>query len=143
MSDEQKSGDEIYADISQVSGSQITVGKGNVQQQFTGSTAPEITEAGLADLWQKLADLQARVEAEAPAENKDAALKRVKELEAAVMSTEPNLTTMEYVRDWFGRNLPALAGAVTSVVLHPIVGKLVEAASEALAAEFHRRFGQL
>jgi hypothetical protein len=48
---------------------------------------------------------------------------------------------MEYVKRWFVKNLPGLAGAVTSIVVHPIVGKLVEAAGDALAAEFRRRFG--
>jgi hypothetical protein len=37
--------------------------------------------------------------------------------------------------------LPELAGAVTGVIIHPIVGKLVEAAGDGLAAEFRRRFG--
>jgi hypothetical protein len=48
---------------------------------------------------------------------------------------------MEYVRQWFGRNLPKLAGVVGSVVVHPIVGALVQAAGETLAAEFRMRFG--
>ena len=51
------------------------------------------------------------------------------------------MTTMEYVKRWFVKNLPGLAEAVTGVVVHPIVGKLVEAAGDALAAEFRRRFG--
>jgi hypothetical protein len=48
---------------------------------------------------------------------------------------------MEYVKGWFAKHLPGLAGAVTGVIVHPIVGKLVEAAGETLAAEFKRRFG--
>ena len=35
----------------------------------------------------------------------------------------------------------ALAGAVTSVIVNPIVGKLVEAAGETVSEEFRRRFG--
>ena len=81
------------------------------------------------------------MEVKAPPEKKDAALERVDELEEAITAQEPDLPTMEYVKRWFVRNLPDLAGAVTSVVVHPIVGKLVEAAGDALAAEFRRRFG--
>jgi hypothetical protein len=33
-----------------------------------------------------------------------------------------------------------MVGAVTSVVIHPIVGEPVEAAGDALAVEFRRRF---
>jgi len=65
----------------------------------------------------------------------------VQELEEAVTAEKPDLTTMEYVKQWFVKNLPGLAGAVTGVVVNPIVGKLVEAAGDALAAEFRRRFG--
>ncbi|MEU6033004.1 hypothetical protein ABZ825_39460 [Streptomyces tauricus] len=54
---------------------------------------------------------------------------------------EPDLSTMEYVRRWFTHNLPALAGAVTSLVIHPVVGHLVEAAGGTLAEEFRHRFG--
>lgn len=79
--------------------------------------------------------------AEAPPEKKEAALERVQELEEAVTAEKPDLTTMEYVKQWFVKNLPGLAGAVTGVVVNPIVGKLVEAAGDALAAEFRRRFG--
>jgi len=100
-----------------------------------------VTEADLTELRQVLTDLKAKVAAEAPLEKKDAALERVEELEEAVTAEEPDLTTMEYVKRWFVKNLPGLAGAVTGVVVHPIVGKLVEAAGDALAAEFRRRFG--
>jgi len=55
---------------------------------------------------------------------------------------EPDLTTMEYVKKWFVKNLPALAGSVTSLVVHPVVGKLVTAAGDAAVAEFNRRFGK-
>jgi hypothetical protein len=34
---------------------------------------------------------------------------------------------------------PQMVGVVTSVVIHPIVGEPVDAAGDALAAEFRRR----
>jgi hypothetical protein len=142
MIEQDPSGDVIRATISGDISGQVAVGKGITQIQTIGAARPQITEADLAELRQILADLKAKVAAEAPPEKKDAALERVKELEEAVTAGEPDLPTMEYVKRWFARNLPGLAGAVTSVVVHPIVGKLVEAAGDALATEFRRRFGR-
>jgi hypothetical protein len=143
MNEQQKSGDTIQATISgsSISG-QVAVGKNISQTQAIGATQPQATETELAQLHQLLADLKAQVEAQAAPAKKDAALERVGELEEAITAQEPDLTTMEYVNRWFAKHLPKLAGAVTSVVVHPIVGKLVEAAGDTLAAEFRRRFGQ-
>jgi len=141
MSEKQGSGDVIRATISGDISGQVAVGKGITQTQISGAARPEVTAAELDELRQALADLRARVVAEAPPEQKDAALERVGELEEAITAEKPDLTTMEYVKNWFARHLPGLAGAVVSVVVHPIVGKLVEAAGDALAAEFRRRFG--
>jgi len=140
MSEQEKKGDVIGASISGDVSGQVAIGKGISQAQSIGTVRPEVTEADLAELRQALADLQAQVAAKAPPEKKDAALERVGELEEAITAKEPDLTTMEYVKRWFVKNLPGLAGAVTSVVVHPIVGKLVEAAGDALTAEFRRRF---
>lgn len=142
MNEQQKTGDAISATISgsSISG-QVAVGKGINQTQTIGITQPQLSEADLAQLRQLLADLKTQVEAQAAPEKKDAALERVAELQEAITAQKPDLTTLEYVSAWFARNLPKLAGAVTSVVIHPIVGKLVEAAGEGLAADFRRRFG--
>jgi hypothetical protein len=137
---EKPSGDVIRATISGDVSGQVAVGKGITQIQTIGATSPQVTEAELAELRQVLVGLKAKVAAEAPPDKKDAALERVAELEEAVTAEEPDLPTMEYVKGWFAKNLPGLAGAVTSVVVHPVVGKLVEAAGDALAAEFRRRF---
>ena len=123
MSERDTSGDEIHATISGDVSGQVAVGKGITQTQVTGTARPEVTEADLAELRQALAGLKARVEAETPPEQKNAALERVAELEEAVTAEQPELTTMEYVARWFARNLPGLAGAVSSVVIHPVVGK--------------------
>jgi hypothetical protein len=110
-------------------------------KQVSSKTVKAITEPELEELRQLLATLRSKVEAEAQPDKKSAALERVEELEQAVKEKKPDLSTMEYVRKWFVKNLPGLAGAVTSVVVHPIVGKLVEAGGNALVGEFHRRFG--
>lgn len=141
MSEQERSGDVIRATISGDISGQVAVGKGITQTQTIGAAQPQVTETELAELRQALADLKAKVAAEAPSEKKDAALERVEELEEAITAQEPDLPTMEYVKRWFVKNLPGLAGAVTSVVVHPIVGKLMEAAGDALATEFRHRFG--
>lgn len=140
MDEKEKSGDVIHANISGPVSGQVGVGKDITQMQTIGERSPA-TEADLAELRRMLVELKAKVEAEAPVETKDAALERVDELEEAVTAKEPDLTTMEYVKRWFTKNLPTLAGAVTGVVVNPIVGKLVEAAGEGLAAQFRQRFG--
>jgi len=142
MSEQDPSADAIRATISGDISGQVAVGKGITQVQGIGAARPQITEADLAKLRQVLTDLKAKVTTKAPPEKKNAALERVGELEEALTAGEPDLTTIEYVKGWFVKNLPDLAGAVTSVVVHPIVGKLVEAAGDALAAEFRRRFGR-
>jgi hypothetical protein len=117
---EQQFGHRLVITGSDVSG-QVAVGEGITQVQTVGVGRPEMTEADLAALRRLLADLKAR--------------------EEAITAEEPDLTTMEYVRGWFARHLPGLAGAVTGVLVDPVVGKMVEMAGDALAAEFRRRFG--
>ena len=139
MGDGGQQGDTISANISGSVSGQVAVGKDIAQsQQVVGE---RISEAELAELREAFADLRARVTADASPEQREAALERVDELEQAIVAEEPDLTTMEYVKSWFGRNLPKVAGTVTGLVVHPIVGKLVEAAGEAVAGEFRRRFG--
>lgn len=130
-------------------GIQVTVG-GDVSGQLAAGqnitqvsqkTTNEVSKAELEELHQLLATLRSKIEDEAQPDKKDAALERVEELEHAVTEKKPDLSTMEYVRNWFVKNLPGLAGAVTSVVVHPIVGRLVEAGGDALVGEFRRRFG--
>jgi hypothetical protein len=128
----------ISGDIS----GQVAVGEGITQAQTIGAARPEVTGADVAELRRVLADLKARIGAEAPPDKKEAALERLAELEEAVTASEPDLATMEYVARWFGKQLPGLVGAVRDLVCHPTVGRLAEAAGGELAAEYRRRFGQ-
>ncbi|MBD2676952.1 MULTISPECIES: hypothetical protein [Nostoc] len=142
MNEEQKAGDNISANISGGVSGQVAVGKQISQDQtITSVPQPEVTEDDLAVLRRLLANVKGQVESEAPPEKKEAALQRVVELEEAVTAKQPDLDTMAYVKKWFIKNLPSLSGAVTGVVIHPIVGKLVGAAGDALADEFRDRFG--
>ncbi|HLF74617.1 MAG TPA: hypothetical protein VI524_09735 [Anaerolineales bacterium] len=139
MLSEAQSNDKITATIRGPVSGQIAVGKGITQISAPGWTARP-SEAELASLRQAFAELREQVSAGSPPEKQPAALERVDELEEAITSSEPDLSTMEYVKVWFGKNLPGLAGAVTGLIVHPVVGKLVEAAGDVLAAEFRRRF---
>lgn len=107
--------------------------------QVIGEQA-QVTEAGLAAVRELFAKLKRQVEAQAPPEKKDSAMERVEELEESITAKEPDLTTMEYVRKWFGKHLPQLAGAVVGVLVDPVVGKVVEAAGDLAAGELKRRF---
>ncbi len=142
MSEEERKGDEIRADIEADVSGQVAVGKDIKQTQTVGGAAAEVSEDDLQELRGQIEALKEKVKAEAPPEKAESAVERLDELERAVVEKdEPDLTTMEYVRQWFGEHLPQFAGAVSSVVVHPIVGRLVEAAGDAAVAEFKRRFG--
>src|SRR5688572_24542819 len=90
MDKKEESGDVIHANISGPVSGQIAVGKEITQTQTIGER-PQVTEADLAELRKMLAELKAKVGAEAPIETKDAALERVDELEEAITAKEPDL----------------------------------------------------
>lgn len=121
---------------------QLAIGDNITQKQTIETHQSQVSQVDMEALRQLLADLKVKVEAEAPEEKKDAALERVSELEEAITAEKPDLTTMEYVKGWFGKNLPKLAGAVSSVIISPLVGTLVEASGELIAEEFKRRFSK-
>jgi len=118
---------------------QVAVGRNINQSKIEVHSS--VTSQEMEELRELIAQLRNKVESETPADKKDAALERVDELEQAVTDKKPDLSTMEYVRNWFVKNLPGVAGAVVSIVVHPIVGRLVEAAGDALTADFKMRFG--
>jgi hypothetical protein len=136
MNQDKATGDQISANVTGPVQGQVAVGKDIRQRQAAGDMKIEITEAELAELGQAFADLKAEVEANAAPEKKEAAVERVSELEEAITAEEPDLTTVQYVKRWFAKNLPAVAGSVTGILIHPVVGKLVQSAGEAIAAQF-------
>jgi hypothetical protein len=129
-------GDRISANINGNVSGQVAVGKHIAQSQTAGPAAVGAEE--LAQLRAAFADLAAAVAVEAPPERRAAAVERIGELEQACLADEPDVTTIQYVARWFRSNVPQLAGAVAGIVIHPIVGKLVGAAGDALVAEFQR-----
>jgi len=136
---EQGTGDTISGNFSNVNNSgSIGIGKGISQVQSSNQPQPD-DEA--ATLKQSLSKLKAQVEAEAPPEKKSTAIKRLAELEEAIFTEKPDVDRMDDVKRWFGKHLPTLAGAVTTVIVNPFVGKLVEAGGEMAAGEFRKRMG--
>jgi hypothetical protein len=130
-----------HVDADSISG-KIAIGNNIVLGDLIGDAAlSTVTDAERAQLRTAFSRLRTEVEAQAPDERRDAAVERVEELERAVFADQPDLTTIQYVTGWFRSNLPKLAGVVTGVVIHPIVGKLVQSAGEMLAGEFEELLG--
>jgi hypothetical protein len=133
-------GDVISATIGD-NASQVAVGKDIHQQQLSGGSSIEVTEADLKQVSDLFAALKQQIEEQAPPDKKAAALERVDELQQEIASKKPDLTTFDYVKSWFGKNLPGLLGGVTSLIINPIVGKVVQAASGLAVDALKRRFG--
>jgi hypothetical protein len=136
-------GIEVGGDIS---GSQITVGNRNVviqgNRNRVGKTNVQaISPAELRKLRAQFIRLKDRIESTLPEDKKAEALQKADELQAAILQKEPDPSRMASIRNWFVKNTPRVAGAVTSLVIHPIVGKLVEAAGDAVVEEFRKKFG--
>lgn len=119
---------------------QVAIGHSIHQTQSNMNASLQVTPADFETLRRLFEDVKAQINQTVPPDQQEKALEKVTELETAITNEKPDLTTMEYVRNWFGKNVPQLAGTVAGLVVHPIVGKLVEAAGEALAHEFKRRF---
>jgi hypothetical protein len=132
--------DDRKIEIRDVSG-QVAIGDNNIQSQTIETKNVTVSEAELKALQKMFENVKDQIVEKAPEEKKKKALEKVSELEEAIKTEKPDLTTMEYVKNWFEKNLPQLAGAVTGLVVNPIVGKLVEVAGETLAQEFKHRFG--
>jgi hypothetical protein len=119
----------------------LVAGDGNTLINTGTIGGPPVSSEELSELRQTIEALKAQVLAQAPPEKRSAAVERLDELHEAITADKPKLSTMEYVRDWFASNIPTMAGAVTAVVINPIVGRLVQAGGDALVSEFERRFG--
>jgi hypothetical protein len=131
----------IEANISGNISGQIAIGSNIHQTQTAQGGVSGLTKDELTTLTELIGLLKEKVASEAPPDKKESALEKVSDLEDAIVAEKPDISTMEHVRNWFVKNIPSLAGAVTGLVVNPIVGKLVEAAGETIAHEFKRHFG--
>lgn len=133
MTNDPAKGDQISAVVTGAVQGQVAVGKDISQEQMAGSMQARLTPGELHELTEVFAGLRQQLAAAVPETERAAALERVGELEQAVKAKEPDLTTIQYVKQWFARKLPAAAGLIASVLVHPIVGKVVERAGDQLA----------
>jgi hypothetical protein len=131
----------IRATVSGDVSGQVAVGTAINQTQVSGAVDPP-SAAELEELRGEIASLKALIQAEAPPEIRASAMERVDELEESLVAKEPNVSAIEYLKGWFGKHLPRVAGAITGILLHPVVGKIVRAAGEAVAGEYGRRVGE-
>lgn len=139
--DDETRGDHIHGVVSGTVSGPVAIGKDIRQRQQTGDVDVKVTEAELGELRQAFADLRRQVAEAAPAEEREKAVEMVDEMERDTIADEPKPITIRYVRDWLLENVPDAAGAVLSIVVHPIVGKLVSAAGDRVVAEFQQLLG--
>lgn len=133
--------DKYSVDISGgVTDSQIAIGS-QITQTKTVVPIKVIGEEGVAQLSAEIAEIRRLVDAQASPETRSEALRQVEQLEESVLSGAPKLSKLAAARSWFADHLPAIAGSVTSLVVHPLVGRLVGAAGDVMVAEFRRLFG--
>lgn len=138
MAKKQRSQNSISWTSGNISGSQIVLGDGNT---MIHNEAPAVSQAELKKLRREFTALKKSIQSTAPPDQKDEALQKADELQEALLAEKPDASAAAKARDWFVKNLPGVAGAVTGMVVNPIVGKLVEAAGDAVASEFRQRFG--
>src|SRR5690242_8748750 len=111
--------------------SQVVVGDNANLTQSVGLSVDEARQ-----LRELFADFRATVAQDAPAGVRDEAIAQADELEHAVADGEPDPGRVRRVLHWFRDYAPGLVGLAATVVIHPIVGKAVEAAGEMVAAQF-------
>lgn len=135
MTNQEKPNINISATIGGSASGQTAIGKDITQIHTEGAPTSE------AELRQAIDLLRTQLAQQAPPGKQAQAVQQLEELHAAVTAPKPELTTMESVRNWFIVNIPTMAGAVTSIVLSPLVGRLVQAGGDLLVADFKHRFG--
>ncbi|HEY1488867.1 MAG TPA: hypothetical protein VGF84_22350 [Micromonosporaceae bacterium] len=132
----QPSGDHFQISVGGAVGGNLVVGNSN---QVIGSPTTNYARPTAAEL-AAFSEAVNAVKTQAAAHGPEAAA-QLDALHAAVTAPTPDLSTMQRVRNWFVEHLPTMAGAVTGLLIHPVVGAVVRSAGEAVTAEFHRRFG--
>ena len=133
MAQEEQPPGKFNIQFGNVTQSQIVMGDYNTVAQKVGLT-PEET----AELRSMFGDLRTTVAEQAQPEQRDEALGQAEELERAVVAEQPDPRRIRKVLGWFRDNAPQLLGTVVSVVVHPLVGKVVEGAGQAIADQFRQ-----
>jgi hypothetical protein len=118
---------------------QVAIGQDIHQARSTTRMSSDVTGSDFVELAAEFARVRQQL-AVLPRDIAKQAERRLGELEEVVTSAQPDVGKMADVRGWFARKVPSLASAVTRLVVHPIVGKVVAAAGDSIAADFHDRF---
>ena len=114
--------------IGSVSHSQVSIGDYN---RLVALTPDESAE--LRDLF---GEFRTSVAESVAPDRRDEALAQADELERAVVSAAPDAGRARRALRWFRDNLPHVAATAVSVLVDPLVGKLVDAAGTAVADPF-------
>jgi len=61
------------------------------------------------------------------------AISKADELNSEIIQEKPELGKIEQLKGWLKDNVPEVAGAVTSLFVNPVVGKIVEKAGEMIS----------
>jgi hypothetical protein len=124
----QPSGDHFQISVGGSVGGNVVVGRNN--QVMTNSSITTVTTADLAQFRAAVDELKAQLPTEAAAQ--------LETLHEAATAPTPDVSTMARVRTWFSAHLPTFVGAVTGLLVHPVVGALVKSAGDAIVEQFHR-----
>jgi hypothetical protein len=111
-----------------VTNSQIVTGDYNHVAQTVGLAPDDV-----AALRAVFDDLRTNVAASVEPGRQEEALAQVGELEGSLIAREPDPGRVRTALRWFKEHAPQVTGAVASVVIHPLVGKVVEGAGDAVA----------
>ena len=119
--------------IGTVSESQVAIGDYNTVTQRVGFSPEDV-----AQLRSLFADFKSSIAIQAPPETRAEALLQADDLERAIVADQPDPGKVGQVLRWFRDHVPELAGTAVSVVVNPLVGKLIEGAGQAIADHFRQ-----
>jgi hypothetical protein len=136
-------GDKIEGHVGHVgAGAQVAIGK-QIDQTITHAPAA-LTAVERLDVERLVAELQDQLAGlDIPHTKKLVGGEFVGQLGEELTKTEepPDASTIKVAGDWLLKNVPALTGALTSLFVNPIVGKVVEAAGDLAAKWVKERLG--
>jgi hypothetical protein len=125
----------VTGDANIIGGSAVVTAGRDVRDVHIHYQDPTITLVSL------LGSLRREIATQAPAGEKIDALEQIDELEQCLQAEHPDFGVFARVQQWFKNRLPELAGALTSVLLHPAVREAVKKQRVVLEEELelHRR----
>lgn len=136
-------GDKTEGHISNLGpGAQAAIGK-DIRQTITYA-APQLTSADIRQVKSLLADLKGEIASlDIPEDKKLIGEEFAGQLEQELTKQDepPDASVIKVAGAWLLKNMPGLTGALTSLFLNPIVGKVVEAAGDLAADWVKKQFG--